>query len=141
DAQVFGFAHGVLELAVRRDRARDGGHRLIRFAARDVNFGEAGDRLGGELLVAQTLGFANGDLGDLERAVQLALRPAHDTEIVARFGDAAAEIRLLVGRDRARVRVDRTAVVALHVRDDAEVVGAAADGCLVLVVRRLSLRA
>ena len=55
--------------------------------------------------------------------------------------DAAVEVRLLVGGDRAGVRDDGPAVVALHVRDDAEIVGAAPDGGHVAVVRGLLLGA
>ncbi len=83
DAEVFGFANRILELAVGRDRALYGRDREVPFTAGHVNFGEARDGLRGELRVAQRLGFLNGDLRDLQGAVELALRAAHNAEVMA----------------------------------------------------------
>src|SRR5437899_12923926 len=91
--------------------------------------------------VAHAVRFTDRLGGDLHGAVQLALLAADDPEVVPRLDYAAVELRLVIGGDSAGVGNDGPLKVALHSRDDAEVVGATADRGHVVVVRRLFLGA
>ena len=106
----------------------------------DPDLGQSGECLGLKRSIAQTLGFPQRRIGGPQRTVQLPLLAVGDAEIVLRFDDTAVVAGLFVRRNRARVRSNRPAVVALHVGDDAEVVGAPADRGHIVVLQCLFLR-
>ena len=91
-------------------------------------------------MVTQPLGRGHGGIGGPQRVVQSAVFTVGDAEIVLRLDDATVVVRLLERGDRACVRFDRAPIVPLHVGDDAEVIGAAAGGDHVVLLRRLVLR-
>ena len=137
---VLGHAQVVVQCAMDLDGEPGLADREFRIAAGGTNLRTTGDSLGAQARVVRLRRLAHGVVGRTQRLGELPLIAVGDPKVVMRLGNAPIVPGPLERANGGGVGPDGPAVLALHARDDAEIVGRPADRGEIALEHRFFLR-